>query len=254
MGDLDHDGRLDLVVGMATGPTKDLPERGIRSDGSIIWADQNWADPHPADGTRRTATLALGDMNDDGLLDLAVGTGDLKDQVDYSSHTDYIYRNDTAALRRTFTHRGMGQRACLPRSTLSMLSDAMNAPARWLLAWSDMNGDGKVDSLASGGRDVHIYPIVGGQPAAEPSTVLPAGKAVVDWGDMDKDGYPDLAVESEGPLQVYHNDPQTGKLVQAPVWQSRETGTRRAFPGAMSTTMVIKIWSPAMATGRPSSI
>ena len=95
------------------------------------------------------------------------------------------------------------------------------------MAWGDMNTDGKrdgmVDSLAASGADVRIYPMEGGQPGAEPSIVLKAATAIVDWGDMNGDGYADLAVASADKLQVYRNDLKGG-LDQGAAWGSKETG------------------------------
>ncbi len=170
-------------------------------------------------------------MNGDGLLDLAVGRGDPDQRSTTSTHKDYVYRNETA-------DGGPLQ-----------FSEAWTSPAGSTVSigWGDTNGDGKVDALASGGQEVRVYPITSTLPAAITSTVPAAApsitlpvlgadgkpqpadksKAVIDWGDVDGDGYPDLAVgvPVEGfysaPARVYRSDPATGQLTA--VWQARDS-------------------------------
>ena len=150
------------------------------------------------------------------------------------------------------------------------------------IGWGDTNGDGKVDALASGGQEVRVYPITSTLPSAitgtlpvaitstvpasAPSITLPIlgvdgkpqpadkSKAVTDWGDVDGDGYPDLAVgvPVEGfysaPARVYRNDPATG-LLTAGVAGAGLAGQPQASRGATSTTTATRTWLSGTADG-----
>jgi len=72
IGDLDNNGKLDLVVGIASGTDKVW-----EGDGDGTFTEQ----ASPGWGSVDTRSLALGDLNNDGDLDLVVGIASAADAV-----------------------------------------------------------------------------------------------------------------------------------------------------------------------------
>ncbi len=150
----------------------------------------SWALPTPAQAqtsfkSRRDypvgadpRSVALGDFNEDGLLDLAVaGAG--------SNDVSVLLNNGDETFRAALTF-GAGSG---PRS----------------VAASDLNGDGILDLVTAnaGSGDVSILLGFGDGSFAQP-LAFPAGSApqAVAVGDFNGDGHPDLAVANTGSNDV----------------------------------------------------
>ena len=116
VGDLDHDGQPDLVSG---------------DSGAVIYAWQNdgtpftglWTSQMVGNTTDPTYALALGDLDNDGYLDLV--SGDARNQVN-------VWENDGTPFSGTWTANLVGSS-----------KDTVNA-----LALADLDGDGALDIVS----------------------------------------------------------------------------------------------------------
>lgn len=178
-GDADGDGYVDLAVGSRSinEPVRLYQNLGMGVDGVLqlveIWqsAEQDV-----------TYSLAWGDINQDGYLDLAVGN---------DSGPNRVYANVNGRLQPA-------------ASWSSHESDATHS-----IALGDYDGDGDLD-LAAGNR-LHVnrlYRNEGGElgeTAVWSSTEADATTSVA-WGDVDNDGDLDLIAANDGnPLRLYIN-------------------------------------------------
>jgi len=76
LGDLDRDGHLDMVIGGRQSAKTDYGLFILRGDGKGGWTELHNTNL-PATGLPPIWGIALGDVNGDGLLDMAVSTGTL---------------------------------------------------------------------------------------------------------------------------------------------------------------------------------
>ncbi|MBN1657741.1 MAG: VCBS repeat-containing protein [Anaerolineae bacterium] len=203
-GDWDRDGDLDLAVGNA-GWGVGRPNRVYENVGgtlSLAWS---------AAERDQTNSLAWGDWDGDGDLDLAVGNG-----WHYNDEPNRVYENVGGSLSLAWSSTEM----------------------EWTgsVAWGDWDGDGDLD-LAVGNRGParpqpqfdRVYENEGGTLSLAWSSVATDTTASVAWGDWDDDGDLDLAVGNLGQSNlVYRNDskeipgvPDSSRLV--PAWNSAET-------------------------------
>ncbi|MBN1919957.1 MAG: VCBS repeat-containing protein, partial [Anaerolineae bacterium] len=183
LGDVDNDGDLDLAVGFFWGNQPNVAYRNADGNlySSVIWT------PNAA---IRATSLAWGDVDGDGYLDLAVG-----------NTPSVVYRNQGGTLGST------------PYWTATGTQSAAS------LAWGDLDGDGDLD-LAAGGSQTVVYLNLGATLAATPvwtDTLWGNGSSVA-WGDMDGDGDLDLAIGSSNYIgsRVYLN--VNGRLQTTPIW------------------------------------
>jgi hypothetical protein len=187
-GDYDNDGDLDLVICGADATNMEAITKIYRNNGNDTFTDIGAGLEGLGEGT----SLAWGDFDNDGDLDLAVcGLGD-------SGLITKIYRNDGT---ETFTDSG-----------ITLIG------ANWgSLAWSDFDNDGDLD-LALCGMNTEYEPITkiyrnngdGTFTAIEAGLTEVLGSSLA-WGDYDNDGNLDLAVSGsdvnwEPITKIYRNN------------------------------------------------
>jgi subtilisin-like proprotein convertase family protein len=183
-GDVDGDGDLDLAAGNVGDNKVYLNQNGVLQTAadSTVWTSGDSDD---------TYSVAWGDVDGDGDLDLAAGNvGDNK-----------VYLNQNGVLQTT-------------AAWTSDDSELTNS-----VAWGDVDGDGDLD-LAAGNLIApnKVYLNQNGvlQTAADP-TVWTSGDSDLTysmaWGDVDGDGDLDLAAGNTGDNKVYLN--QNGVLQTA---------------------------------------
>ncbi len=176
-GDYDSDGDLDLAIAGYTG--SGAVTKIYRNDGNGTFTEIDAGLIGIGD-----ASLAWGDYDSDGDLDLAVA-GKKDDPDPQKQPTTRIYKNGGGD---TFTAVGAG----LEGIDVDDIYDGS-------LTWGDYNSDGNLD-LAVGGRNPRVYR----NDEENSFEVIEAGLSTgpVAWGDYDSDGDLDIADGSE----IYRND------------------------------------------------
>ena len=190
-GDMDGDGDLDLAVGnpgvYSSTCTCYLGEENrvyLNQDGALE-SSASWV----SGDSEPTTSIAWGDVDGDGDLDLAVGN--------YGS-PNQVFLNQGGTLEAT------------PVWT-DTVDDYTTS-----VAWGDVDGDGGLDlAVGNGGWGVavpnKVYPNQGGALNTTPWTDnLYLNTWSVAWGDVDGDGDLDLAIGNRGdPNYVYLNKRRT---------------------------------------------
>ncbi|MCB0210436.1 MAG: VCBS repeat-containing protein, partial [Anaerolineae bacterium] len=177
-GDLDGDGDLDLVTGAARGRYDTTPDNKIsvyeNIDGQLpVTATYTF----PSDNFY---SLALGDVDGDGDLDLAVGA---------NGSANKIYRNEGGGF------------------LFNPVWTSDDADLKSLVAWGDVNGDGWLDLAAGssprfgGVTPSKVYLNQRGilSEAAAWVSDQPARTTSVAWSDANGDGLLDLALGNSSP-------------------------------------------------------
>lgn len=196
-GDYDGDGDLDLAVGNNGQPTRVYRNDGILGGSlqmTLVWSSTE---------TNNATSVAWGDYNNDGYLDLAVGNDSMPSR---------LYRNENGVL------------------TPGAVWSSVEADHVTSLAWGDYNGDGYFDlAVANRSQSIRLYRNDSG--TLTNSYVWHSNEAdettSIAWGDYDNDGYLDLAAgNSFQPAHLYHN--VNGVLSTSPVWSSAESDDNRS--------------------------
>jgi subtilisin-like proprotein convertase family protein len=209
-GDYDNDGDLDLAVGNGRATTNGNPpveyNRLYRNDAGTLTRDTDWNPP--ADDT---SSLAWGDYDGDGDLDLAVGNGSQQTNgCCYVGAQNRLYRNDGGML------------------TDSPVWSSNEADSTRSIAWGDYDNDGDLDLVVGNYMQSNrLYRNDAGTLTS--SAVWSSNEAdlaqSVAWGDYDGDGDLDLAVANgsedayyQQPTRLYRND--AGTLTSSAIWSS----------------------------------
>ena len=199
MGDLDGDGKADLVVANSNSYTVSV-YRNTSSSGSIGLGSFA-AKVDFATGTF-PISVALGDLDGDGKPDLAV--------LNSGSYTVSVYRNTATSG------------SIVPGSFAAEVDFLTGANPR-SVALGDLDGDGKPDLAVanSGSNTVSVLrntatsgSISTGSFAAKVNFTTGTTPNSVAIGDLDGDGKPDLAVASvvSNTVSVYHNTATSGSI------------------------------------------
>ncbi len=200
-GDVDNDGDIDLAVGNSDQQDKIYKNHFIESGGSsTIETTASWNSA----GNSKAYGVTWGDMNNDGYLDLAVANA-WKENVVYLNLAGVLETNP---------------------SWQSSDDDYTGG-----LEWGDVDNDGDLDLAAANVWDINnvptsndVYYNINGMLESAPSwsssdAALTFGIA---WGDVDNDGYLDLAAGNHaGANTLYMN--YFGTLEITPSWSSADS-------------------------------
>ncbi len=213
-GDVDGDGDLDLAAAVYAEP--DLVY--VNDGGSLAETAALWGSlPEELEAEDWTAqSLAWGDVDNDGDLDLAVGYAwqnvDLPDYVvqaagdefSWFGAPDHVYLNHGGFLDPWPIWSSGSEQATMD------------------LAWGDMEGDGDLDlAVANHAGPVEVFENINGILQVDPACGFGDGayNMSVAWGDANDDEYLDLAVGVfDGPNKLYLYDPESEQLVDSG-WQ-----------------------------------
>jgi hypothetical protein len=188
-GDYDGDGDLDLAVGKGAfnnGPNN-LRSELYRNSGGRLELDPVWLALESGVAT----SVAWGDYDGDGDLDLLVGNGGYESGTGPNNQPERLYRNDNGAL-----------------SPAAVWTSGVD-DATYSVAWGDYDGDGDLDLLVgnTGLQPNRLYRNDGGALSSAPVWEAPPNYSTgLAWGDYDQDGDLDFAVSNDGPNQLYRND------------------------------------------------
>ena len=204
-GDVDGDGDLDLAVGNGLYPQK---TRVYYNENGSLEASASWQSAE----IQNTYSVAWGDVDSDGDLDLAVGNS-CRVYDPYDCFASHLYRNDHGVLSSAAAYT-------LTNSASSNIRS---------LAWGDLDGDGDLDLAV--GNWAQANRIYRNDSAGGVITMTLAWTAAqvnntrsIALGDADGDGKLDLAVGNLGEVnRIYRNTGSPGAIAMTLAWSSTET-------------------------------
>lgn len=222
IGDLNGDGKADLVTGnMSTFgrfPSQDVAVLFNRGDGTFAARVE-----YPIALGHGLLSVAVGDLNGDGRLDVAVandddsvsvllnsGNGGLEDHVDYAAGSLPLsiaigdLNGDGKADLATANTFGSSVSVLLNAGdgTFQPKVDYTTGPNPPAVAIGDMNGDGKADLATANGNDANTVSVLIGRGDGTFSAKVDAGvgrgPASIAIVDLNGDHEPDLATANAG--------------------------------------------------------
>ena len=205
-GDVDGDGDLDLAVGNGTfvrGEVNEVYLNGGLDEAGKPQLNVAWSSSETDD----TRSVAWGDVDSDGDLDLAVGNWGGGGQPN-----------------RVYLNGGLDE-AGKPQLNVAWSSSETDFTGS--MVWGDVDSDGDLDLAVGNFGQNRVYLNQGLDEEDKPQLSLVWSSSETDetnsvaWGDVDGDGDLDLAVGNSGQNRVYLN--QGGGLQPSPAWSSSET-------------------------------
>ncbi len=238
-GDLNHDGRLEAVVGT-----------GNDSQGTVTiyygLTRGGYGSASTFATNSRVTAVALGDFNSDSWLDVLVGTQNGSVLLFPNSRYLGVLSTPAVQLQQASPVRALAWAdfnrdhyldfAVATSSSVVAYQNNQNntftaiplgspTAVNTSLAWGDVNGDGFSDlALGTDGGGNYLFLNNAGTMSTTPLRISPAFSRTqsVAWADWDGNGWPDLAVGNYGePNQVFAN--VNGNL--SPVWTSDSGNT-----------------------------
>ncbi len=186
LGDLNRDGALDLIVGnYATFDQNGLP---ISDQQNLIYINKNdgsgtFASPVPLGPADRTTSVAVGDIDGDGTLDIVVGN---------SGEQNRIYINQSGGSNLAF------------HLTTLDIQDSTNA-----VALGDLNGDGALDLVVGNFGQQNLIYLNKNDGSGSFKPPIPFGNTIstysITLSDVDGNGWLDLVAGNLGSIELYKN-------------------------------------------------
>ncbi len=215
-GDFNADGKIDLAVGALLWTSNTGRAYIFYNDGSIptTAATADIKIDGEIVGGNFGSSLAAGDFNADGKIDLAVGAYGYMDGINANAGRAYIFYNDGSIPTNAFT------------ADVTITGETMNNYFGFSLAAGDFNADSKID-LAVGaygystntGRTYIFYNDGSIPTTAATADVIISGETTTNnfgtslvAGDFNADGKTDLAVgatqysTNTGRAYIFYND------------------------------------------------
>lgn len=208
LGDLDGDGKLDVIVANANIQSSNpIQTVSVRRNTSTVGALSLAAEQTFNVGSKPGA-LALGDLDGDGKLDVAVANSDNISNVTVNPDTVSVLRNASSVGAIAFDAQVTFPTDDIPGS----------------VAIGDIDGDGKAELVVgnTNSNNVSVYRNTSSGVgnvnfAAKVDFNTGSGLKVVRLGDLNGDGKLDVAAPSsnEGKLSVYLNTSTPGTITLA---------------------------------------
>jgi hypothetical protein len=216
--DLNHDGRLDLVVSNASAANLALLANTTANDAT----EPSFATPVKRDVFNVPESIAVGDLDHDGRPDLLVGSAS-------------VSNTKIAALANRSADGGVPSFAALAPLA------ALDVPAS--VAIADLNGDGKPDAISANRGSDNVSVFVNATADGADALAFPDrddfavgdAPATVAVGDLNGDGKPELVLGSAGEdvLVLLRNTTNTAHVLDFAARQDvpLAAGVRRVVVG-----------------------